>query len=179
MDYQDSFNEKLKEIFVKISKDFALPENTFSIKENYSKIGANAGNLISTEIDIQEYAYPPDNSITGTSLVLYLKPNKNYYELLIRRDRLSHILIPNTAKIKESSDKIYEHILFNFKDPSIYNFVETNILFCLENYTSSNTFSCCARYKECSASAKCLHPNTLYAKGCQYRKNLENGKIFY
>ena len=173
MDYKDCFNEKLKEIFAKISKDFSLPENTFSIKENYSKIGVNAGNLINTEIDIQESAYPSDSSIAGTSLVLYLKPNKNYYELLIRRDRLPHISIPDTARIKESSDKLYEHILFNFNDSSIYNFVETNIHFCLENYTSSNTFSCCA------PSAKCVHPNTLYAKGCQYRKNLEAGNIFY
>lgn len=179
MDYQDSFEEKLTELFMKISKDFSLPQNTFSIKKNYSRTGANAGNLISTEIDIQEYAYPPDNSIASTSLILYLKPNKNYYELLIRRERFPRISIPDTAKIKESSDKLYEHILFNFGDSSIYNFVETNILFCLENYTSSNTFSCCARYKECSAATKCLHPNTLYAKGCQYRKNLETGNIFY
>lgn len=40
-------------------------------------------------------------------------------------------------------------------------------------------FACCSRYQECSDAKKCVHPNGLYAKACQYRKNLEEGTIFY
>ncbi len=40
-------------------------------------------------------------------------------------------------------------------------------------------FGCCSRYKECSKEKKCVHPDLIYATACEYRKNLENGKIFY
>ena len=40
-------------------------------------------------------------------------------------------------------------------------------------------FGCCSRYNECSDAKKCLHPDQMYATACAYRKNLENGNIFY
>lgn len=40
-------------------------------------------------------------------------------------------------------------------------------------------FGCCHQYVECSDAGKCLHPDQIYSLSCQYRKNLENGKIFY
>lgn len=40
-------------------------------------------------------------------------------------------------------------------------------------------FGCCSRYKECSQAGKCIHPDILYATACMYKKNLDNGKIFY
>ena len=50
----------------------------------------------------------------------------------------------------------------------------------IENYVpKAASFACCARYEECSKEKKCIHPNILYAKACQYRKNLENGHVFY
>ena len=50
----------------------------------------------------------------------------------------------------------------------------------IENYVpKAAAFACCARYRECSKEKRCIHPNTLYAKACEYRKNLESGRIFY
>ena len=40
-------------------------------------------------------------------------------------------------------------------------------------------FGCCSRFKECSKEGKCVHPDIIYATACSYRKNLDNGKIFY
>lgn len=40
-------------------------------------------------------------------------------------------------------------------------------------------FGCCALYKECSKEKHCLHSDLLYATACMYRKNLEDGKVFY
>lgn len=40
-------------------------------------------------------------------------------------------------------------------------------------------FGCCHRFTECSDNKCCTHPDKLQAKGCYYKKNLENGKIFY
>ena len=47
------------------------------------------------------------------------------------------------------------------------------------DYVPSYTFGCCHRYKECSHAKQCIHPDLFYAKSCQYRKNLEAGRIFY
>lgn len=47
------------------------------------------------------------------------------------------------------------------------------------DYVPSHSFGCCHRFKECSLEKQCIHPDLFYAKGCQYRKNLEAGKVFY
>lgn len=177
----DKLKQNIPPVFEKIISELSLLPNSLYIQDNYSKKGANAGKLISTEIDIQELAYPPDknNSVTNVSLVLYIKPGKTYYELLIRRERLPFIPTPATATIKKSADRLYEHVLFDFDDASIYDYIEANIIYCVKSYISSSSFGCCSRYKECSNAKKCLHTNLLYATGCQYRKNLEMGNIFY
>ena len=41
------------------------------------------------------------------------------------------------------------------------------------------TFDCCSRYAACSDAKKCIHPDAKFALGCQYKKNLMSGKIFY
>lgn len=40
-------------------------------------------------------------------------------------------------------------------------------------------FGCCEKYNECSDALRCLHPDMAYSTACQYRANLEHGKIFY
>lgn len=40
------------------------------------------------------------------------------------------------------------------------------------------TFGCCSSYTECSNQRKCLHQDQEYA-GCQYKRNLDAGRIFY
>lgn len=47
----------------------------------------------------------------------------------------------------------------------------------LENADLS--FGCCSRFIACSDEMECIHPNHLFALGCAYRKNLDQGKIFY
>ncbi|MBR1654366.1 MAG: hypothetical protein IJ690_05410 [Clostridia bacterium] len=42
-----------------------------------------------------------------------------------------------------------------------------------------DTYGCCSRYVECSDTLKCINPDRKLARGCQYRNNLESGKIFY
>lgn len=43
----------------------------------------------------------------------------------------------------------------------------------------SQTFGCCAYYKECSDKGTCLFPNDEIHSGCYYAKNLAAGKNFY
>lgn len=40
-------------------------------------------------------------------------------------------------------------------------------------------FGCCSRYEACSDAKQCIHPDKLFARACSYRRNLEQGKIFY
>lgn len=40
-------------------------------------------------------------------------------------------------------------------------------------------FGCCSRFEICSNEKKCINPNFLMSLACAYRKNLEEGKIFY
>jgi len=44
---------------------------------------------------------------------------------------------------------------------------------------SSNIFSCCSRYRECSDARQCLIADQEHSGGCKYRVNLEAGNIFY
>lgn len=49
---------------------------------------------------------------------------------------------------------------------------------CLDSM-SFPKFGCCSRYKECSNVGKCIHNDVLYSSACEYRHNLEAGRIFY
>lgn len=42
-----------------------------------------------------------------------------------------------------------------------------------------DNYGCCSRFVECSDALKCINPDKKLSKGCQYRKNLEAGRIFY
>ena len=49
----------------------------------------------------------------------------------------------------------------------------------VDDYPPVERFGCCHRYIECSNAKKCLAPDLFHAKGCYYKDNLNNGKIFY
>lgn len=40
-------------------------------------------------------------------------------------------------------------------------------------------FSCCSMFTQCSDAKACIQPNKRMSVGCQYKKNLESGRIFY
>lgn len=39
--------------------------------------------------------------------------------------------------------------------------------------------ACCSSFIECSDAKKCLHADDRFYNNCEYRKNLEQGRIFY
>ena len=41
------------------------------------------------------------------------------------------------------------------------------------------SFGCCHRYVECSDALKCQHPDFMTSLACSYKKNLDEGKVFY
>lgn len=47
-----------------------------------------------------------------------------------------------------------------------------------EKGSAQDNFGCCSKYRQCSIEGKCVQADE-YSKNCTYRKNLEQGKIFY
>ena len=58
------------------------------------------------------------------------------------------------------------------KLPDIFNKIFIDIF-------SFPAFGCCDKYVACSDAKHCLHEDLVYSTACQYRSNLEQGKIFY
>lgn len=170
------------ELFKKIENQYNFPNGTISLNENISQKGINKGNLISVDLCVNEPEYPKSEKthFIKSSLVMKFAPTTNGYELLVPKNVFSNITFPTDAtSIVEKESDIYIHVLFPLNSTCILSYIEKNIIYCIDNYSSASSFGCCSQYKECSDQKMCLHPNKLYAKGCQYRKNLEAGKIFY
>lgn len=49
----------------------------------------------------------------------------------------------------------------------------------LDTLFPAATFGCCGSYLACSGQGRCLHPNPFYAAACRYKRNLEQGRVFY
>ena len=170
------------ELLKKIETQYNFPNGTISLNKNISQKGVNKGNLISVDLCINEPEYPKSEKthFIKSSLVMKFVPANNAFELLIPKNAFLNITAPCDVKnIIEKDSDIYVHVLFNLESSSIFEYIEKNIIYCIDNYSSASSFGCCSKYKECSEQKTCLHVNKLYAKGCQYRKNLETGKIFY
>lgn len=45
--------------------------------------------------------------------------------------------------------------------------------------TVTEKFACCHAFNECSDKKECLFPDDRFFNGCEYRKCLESGRIFY
>ncbi|MGN0666441.1 MAG: hypothetical protein ACI4KF_07940 [Huintestinicola sp.] len=113
----------------------------------------------------------------------------NRFEVELKYDRRNWFAIPNNfiEKISEIKNKeggkVYTTKKYSLYIPldstEIYKFLYQWTEKALKEFTPSERFGCCAKYKECSNSKKCLHKNNFYARCCYYRQNIEAGKIFY
>lgn len=68
-----------------------------------------------------------------------------------------------------NENSLEDHIQLIFKGVDKYVY---------DNYVAE-AFGCCHRFIECSDAKACLHPDELHAKGCMYKTNLDEGRIFY
>lgn len=91
------------------------------------------------------------NRLTQTFERIIYKENDLYVKIYISNiDEIYHL--------KNELLQIYSFLYFN--EP-------------VDNY------GCCSRYVECSDALKCINPDKKLARGCQYKNNLEAGKIFF
>lgn len=85
-------------------------------------------------------------------------------------------ITPYASRYKDGSYKLPVDRDFNYD-----RFIEIMADRCRELYSASvsASFGCCNDFILCSDAKKCIKSNDPFYKGCQYRKNLEAGRIFY
>ncbi len=180
---EPNFYDKLQELLDSIIQKNELPVHSLHLFSNIAPRGKNAGMEMSKSICIYEPEYPlvkEDIDNPGKNMVVLNIQKTTVFELLIRNIQFENINLPETAFVKTKKDPVFKHVIFEEDDPSIFLYIEQNISFCLKNYRSKEkTFGCCSQFIKCSDAKRCLHANKLYSTACQYRHNLEAGKIFY
>lgn len=177
-----SFETKVNALLEDIITEKELPKMSIFLYSNKSNKGDKKGIEISKSIKIFEPEYPPqDKSVRpkNGSLVMNIQ-QKAEIELLIRNEQFNTLPPPLEGRLKEvKSDPNFKHVIFEESMESVYSYIKANVIYSIDNYVSSSSFGCCSKFEKCSNEKKCLHENKLYSTGCAYRKNLENGKIFY
>lgn len=164
-DLDEGWQGKLLSKFGKLESEFGLMEHSFSIMANAGK----DGKISSYAICVYEPDLVEDRRDSSRNTVLA---------------RVKEDVLKSNADIVEVYSKYFgkndEKKRYDKDSDEFINCLMECMRFGINNYIPKAAgFACCSRYKECSDAKKCIHPNRLYAKACQYRKNLEEGNIFY
>jgi len=108
------------------------------------------------------------------------KKEQKYFSILVKISMLANVPSPEKAEvIMKESDAPNCRLNFLHGNSELLPYLHDMISYYVEHFEPSDKFGCCHRYKECSDERKCIHPDQFYSKACWYRKNLENGKVFY
>jgi hypothetical protein len=111
---------------------------------------------------------------------LKIKRMKDTYRLYVKDSILDDLNISPFVEIKKlASDPDFTSLNFLERNDEYYKIIEICVDNAIKTFKPSNMFACCGLYKACSDEKKCIHRDRLHSKGCWYRRNLENGKIFY
>lgn len=166
----------------KIVSKMGLPEKSLYVAANY---GRDKSKITSYSVCIYEPDYPNTagkrTDISKNCIVINITEKKGVLDLKVGNSKFAVLGQPINSTIKElKSDKSFTHILMSTAIPDYVEYIKKNVYYALDHYSSkAGSYGCCSKYIECSKAGKCLHENLLHSKGCSYRKNLENGNIFY
>ena len=179
-----SLDVTLTKLCASLTEKYKLYPNRIIFSQSTNK----QEEVVSLFVQIFECAYPTNDLNDGTVSPILRINGKKATEMFSTAKALSDNVYSFCEERgidrKETFDKngVFQSVKFTFDqiDEFYFEFVEKCVDFAFQNYSSAaNKFGCCAKYAECSNAKKCLHANLLYATACEYRKNLEQGKIFY
>lgn len=183
------FENRLKEFCEQVTEKLNVFPNKIICSESKGSTEKNKDEIISFFVQIFEQSYPFDKSNPGTASSILRITAKNPTEVFITSHSLANhvngFCVQSNVVVKESFNKkdgSFQNASYRFVDTDdiYFEFIEMCVKFSLENYISTaGKFGCCGRYKECSETKKCIHPNKLYSTICEYRKHLEKGEVFY
>ena len=120
-----------------------------------------------------------DNSISikaKSYLVAKIIPKANKLNLEFRTKYLP--LFPN-SDAKLLNNEFSRLVFTSIEEITALSYTLSEISIDILSEFGGENFGCCSRYEACSNAKHCVHPDRLFARACGYRKNLENGKIFY
>ncbi len=163
-------------------KELELPKGSLLLLENKARL---SDAITSYAINIYEPEYPPISNSwrdeTRNSIVLRIEEKKDELEVILGKTQYELLYKPTVNKITErKSEADTIRLRFSIDSPELINYLKENTKFRVKNYSSKEaSFGCCSRFEECSDAKKCVHPNKLFSMACQYRHNLDSGRIFY
>ncbi|MCR5011389.1 MAG: 3'-5' exonuclease [Lachnospiraceae bacterium] len=163
-DLSEGWRAKLSAKFGNIEKELGLMEQSFVIMANKGKDGISSYAIRVYEPDLVE-AGRDSSKYTTLARVKenVLKSNVNIVEVYSKSFGSSD----EKKRFEQDSDELIDCLI-------------ECIHYGINNYVPKATgFACCSRYQLCSDSKRCIHPNMLYAKACQYRRNIEAGNVFF
>lgn len=160
---------KVKALADFVSQELVLPRNTLDLLKN-----ADSHSLWIKEPTTQK----------NTQMILSIKPrgkkDNKYGRILLKANALNNRIIHESITvIPDKNDTSICYIDANPLTDEIYTLIQEIISDTVRGFEPAEKFGCCSMFRECSEAKNCLHKNLFYAKACWYRKNLENGKIFY
>lgn len=175
----NELDQKIYDILQEIIATEELPENSLYLSSNLTK----KGEIKSQSICVNEPDYPPNshniNRIAKNDSFLKYEFDK-ILTLHIRDSYMKSLTIPETATIKKTkADGLFTRVIIKDWSECIYDLIQNIVKIGLDRYESGSSFGCCSQFMRCSDEKKCVHENKLYSKGCQYRRNLDAGRIFY
>lgn len=165
-----TIHHELETIIAEITESEQLPEKFLVIDRN--KDGSISLNM-----------YEPVNHVKAGLILrteLSGKKDEKKYTFVVKVSDLEEFPAPDctTKRVRESAP---DYVFLDFPEitPEIQEFAKNLTISAVLAFEPSEKFGCCHRFKQCSDAKQCIHPNQFYAKACWYRKNLENGKVFY
>lgn len=176
------WKESIQAMLDDLVSEMELPENSLYLRTNY---GRDREKITSYSVCIYEPEYPvstnTNKDLSRNSTVLNIKEVANTLELIIGTNQFKDIETPKDVEVKRlKSDLINMHVLMASDSEELVPYIQKNVKYALDNYTSkTSSFACCSRVEACSDAKHCVHDNKLYSKACTYRGNLDTGKIFY
>ena len=176
-----------------VAREWDLPPRGVILTPNYGVKGkSNEGKIVSYSVSISEPDYPAteddsrDEKRVKNPCITFkpspAKARKGFIEVILRTAILDRIGIPNEAVVvKTDLENDNKTIALPMGFGGIANYFRQIVELRLALYKSAfaSPFGCCSQYEECSNAKRCIHPNRLYSTACAYRRNLENGRIFY
>ena len=193
----DLFLHSLRQMAEEIVRKWQLPPRSVVVTSNFGqKGGPNEDKIVSYSVSISEPDYPAtdtdmlDKNRVEVKCITFKPPQtKVRYncveEINIRNVILERIVVPKDAERlpqnKTDRENDCQRLAIPMSAPGIVQFFRDVVELKLKVYESARAkpFGCCSLFEECSDAKRCIHPNRLYSTACAYRRNLENGRIFY
>ncbi len=187
---EKDWREVLSDTCRKLREELSLPERAVRLGEEKDKKGISSYSVCFYEAPWPTYEGQAEDSSRETE-ILHIKTvrrakKEDQVEIQVRTELAETVgKLSGAEELGAAPGK--QGIRFGFPEsrmeemlPELCRYVETLTRAAYLRYVpKTSAFACCSRYRACSEQGACVHPNTLYAKACRYRQNLEAGRIFY